>query len=50
MKRIKIRTDLMSKYDYSQKYGINRVTIDKMIKEGKLSVEEISGKHYIKVS
>ena len=50
MRKIKIRTDLMSKLDYSKKYNISRVTIDKMINEGMLSVEEISGKHYIKVS
>jgi len=39
----------MSKSDYSKKYGINRPAIDKMIEEGKLIVEEISGKHYIKL-
>lgn len=50
MKRIIKRTDLMSKSDYSKKYGINRVTIDRMIDEGKLIVEEISGKHYIKLN
>ena len=50
MKKIKIRTDLMSKADYSKKYGVDRVKIDKMINEGLLSVEEISGKHYIKIA
>ena len=49
MKKIKIRTDLMSKSDYSKKYKISRVTIDKMIEDGLLSVEEISGIHYIKI-
>jgi len=49
MKKIKVRNDLLSKSDYSKKYNISRVTIDKMIKNGDLAVEEISGKHYIKV-
>jgi len=49
MKRIKVRNDLMSKLDYSRTYGINRPTVDKMIENGELSVEEISGKHYIKI-
>lgn len=49
MKRIIKRDDLMSKSDYSKKYGINRVTIDQMIEDGKLIVEEISEKHYIKI-
>lgn len=49
MKRIIKRDDLMSKSDYSKQYGINRVTIDEMIRNGELVVEEISGKHYIKV-
>ncbi len=49
MKKIIVRKDLMSKSDYSKKYGINRPAIDRMIKEGKLIVEEISGKHYIKL-
>lgn len=47
MKRIKIRTDLMSKSDYSKKYGINRVKIDKLIEEGELHIERISGVDYI---
>ena len=50
MKRIIIRKDLMSKSDYSKKYGIDRVKIDKMIENGQLIVEEISGKHYIKLT
>ncbi|MFO7842264.1 MAG: hypothetical protein R6V16_00520 [Bacteroidales bacterium] len=47
MKRIKVRDDLMSKSEYSKAYGINRVRIDKMIDEGKLTVERISGVDYI---
>ena len=39
----------MSKNDYSKKYRINRMAVDKMIEDGELSVEEISGKHYIKL-
>lgn len=50
MRKIIIRNDLMSKSDYSKKYGIDRVKIDKLIEDGKLIVEEISGKHYIKLS
>lgn len=49
MKKIKIRTDLMSKSEYSKKFNLSRVTIDKMIESGTLSVEEISGIHYIKI-
>jgi hypothetical protein len=49
MKRIKIRHDLMSKSDYSKKYSVDRVKIDKMINDGILSVERISGKDYIQV-
>jgi len=47
MKRKRIRTDLMSKTEYSKAYNINRVTIDKMIENGELSVEVISKKDYI---
>jgi len=47
MKRKRIRTDLMSKTEYSKAYNINRVSIDKMIATGELSVEVISGKDYI---
>ena len=50
MRKIIIRKDLMSKSDYSKKYGIDRVRIDRMINEGDLIVEEISGKHYIKLN
>lgn len=49
MKRIIVRNDLMSKSDYSKKYNINRATLDAWIKTGKVVVEEISGKHYIKL-
>jgi len=47
MRRIRIRKDLMSKSDYSKKYKIDRVKIDRLISDGILAVEEISGKHYI---
>jgi hypothetical protein len=49
MKRITIRKDLMNKSEYSKKYLINRVTIDKLINEGKLAVEQVSGIDYIKL-
>lgn len=39
----------MSKSDYSRKYNINRVKLDEMIEGGLLTVEEISGTHYIKI-
>ena len=47
MKRRRIRTDLMNKTEYSKAYNVNRVTIDKKIEDGELSVEVISGKDYI---
>jgi hypothetical protein len=50
MKRIVIRHDLMSKSNYSKKYGVNRTSLDAKIKNGELAVEEISGKHYIKLT
>lgn len=49
MRKIRIRTDLMSKSEYSKTHNIARPTIDKMIEDGDLSVEEISGIHYIKI-
>jgi hypothetical protein len=49
MKRVIERRDLMSKMEYSQKYNINRVAIDKLIEEGKLIVERISGVDYIRL-
>jgi hypothetical protein len=50
MKRRIIRNDLMSKSDYSKKYGINRVSIDKMIENGDLFVETISGTDFIRLN
>jgi hypothetical protein len=47
MKRILVRSDLLNKMEYSKKYGINRVRIDKMIENGQLRVERISGTDYI---
>jgi hypothetical protein len=49
MKKKIIRTDLMNKSEYSKQYGINRVTLDKMIEDGQLTVEVISGKDYIRL-
>ncbi len=49
MKKITVRNDLMNKSEYSKKYNINRVVIDKLIEEGELSVERISGIDYIKL-
>ncbi len=39
----------MSKTDYSKKYNVSRPTIDKMIEEGKLVVEQISGTDFIRL-
>ncbi len=50
MKKVIERKDLMSKSEYSKQYGINRVTIDRMINEGRLSVERISGIDYIRLT
>ena len=49
MKKIIKRKDLMSKSEYSKQFGVNRVTLDKMIEDGELIVEEISNKYYIKI-
>lgn len=49
MKRITIRTDLMSKSNYSKKFMVSRPTIDTKIKAGELSVERIDGVDYIKI-
>jgi len=49
MKRMIIRTDLIKKSDYSKKYAINRVTLDKMINDGSLVVEQISGTDFIRI-
>ena len=49
MKRKIIRTDLMSKSEYSKKYGLSRPTIDKKIQQGALAVEVISNVEYVKI-
>ena len=49
-KKIIHRNDLMSKKDYSLKYGISRPTIDKKIDNGELVVERISGVDYIRLN
>ena len=49
MKKVKIRHDLMSKSEYSKNYAVNRNTLDKMIDNGELAVERISGTDYIKL-
>jgi hypothetical protein len=48
MKRITIRTDLMSKSNYAKKFLISRPTIDTKIKNGELAIERIDGVDYIK--
>lgn len=49
MKRIIERKDLISKSEYSRQYGINRMAVDKLIEDGKLVVERISGVDYIRL-
>ena len=49
MKRVTIRTDLISKSNYAKKYMVSRPTIDTKIKNGELSVERIDGTDYIKL-
>ena len=49
MKRITIRTDLISKSNYAKKYMISRPTIDTKIKNGELAIERIDGVDYIKI-
>ncbi|MBN2571311.1 MAG: hypothetical protein JXA68_04225 [Ignavibacteriales bacterium] len=49
MKRVILRKDLLSKQEYHERYGIARPTINRMIDEGKLIVERISGIDYIKI-
>jgi len=49
MKRVILRKDLMNKTEYSKKYGIDRPKLDRMIEDGKLVVERISNKDYIRI-
>lgn len=49
MRKIIVRKDLMSKSEYSKQFNVSRPVIDQRIKDGDLTVEEISGKHYIKI-
>ena len=49
MKRRIIRNDLMSVSEYAKKYGTNRVRVYKMIDNGELTVEHISGTDYIRL-
>ena len=39
----------MKKSDYSKNYKVNRVTLDRLINEGELVVEQISGTDYIRL-
>jgi len=50
MKKKIIRTDLMSKSEYSKQYRMSRPTIDKKIENGELVVEVISGVEYVKIA
>lgn len=46
----KIRTDLVTKMEYSRRTGISRPTIDRMIRDNELSTETICGVDYVKIS
>ena len=39
----------MKKSDYSKNYKVNTVTLDRLINEGELVVEQISGTDYIRL-
>ena len=45
----KVRNDLITKMEYSRRYGISRPTIDRMIRDNELSTETICGVDYIKI-
>lgn len=40
----------MSKTEFAHKYKVSRPIIDKRIDDGIYPVEEISGKHYIRIN
>jgi len=48
--KVIIRDDLLSKSDFSRKYGISRSTLDNMIQSGLLPGEQIGNVFYINVS
>jgi len=50
MKKVIRRPDLMKKANFSKKYGVNRVTLDKQIKTGLVPVERIDGTDYIRLN
>lgn len=50
MKKVIRRPDLMKKANFSKKYGVNRVTLDKQIKTGLIPVERIDGTDYIRLN
>ena len=49
MKRRIIRKDLVSISKYAEMYGINRAKVYKMIEDGELIVEHISGTDYVRL-
>lgn len=50
MKKVKVRNDLMSKKEFSVKYGMSRPLIDRMINRGEIPVEHICGIDYIRIN
>lgn len=50
MKKVIRRPDLMKKMNFSKQYGINRVTLDKRIKQGLIPVERIDGTDFIRLN
>lgn len=48
--KIIIRTDLLSKSDFSRRYEISRSKLDELIRDNMLQIEVISGVSYINIS
>lgn len=46
----KVRKDLITKMEFSRRYGVSRPTIDRMIRNSELSTETICGVDYINIS
>jgi hypothetical protein len=49
MRKVIVRKDLMKKSNYAKNYNVSRVTLDKMIEDGKVIVEQIDGTDYIRL-
>lgn len=49
LKRVTVREDLMNKTEYSKRFHIDRVSLNRSIEQGVLEVEQISGHDYVKI-